>query len=1322
MRTTPRFRSFSRRVVWAALGIALLMAMPAVSPASHSEPPVPSAATGGATPSLSGHLPGVAAGHLPGASGGGRAIDAAALYRTDHTATFGGPNASRPGRQALPPTIPASPFAPTPLRPSNGGGWLTGTVLDSRYLTPVVGASVSVTTGVCTYCHSGTTNATGDFVVEGDAGPARIDIVATNYVVNRSFPTIVLGSFTSLGTLLLVHEATVHGVVVADLPSHPPILNVSVSSTSRDGGLIGPDSNLTAPNGSFSIWVDPLPIEVDFGPPFANFLGNASFVDPIPWQVLDVGTVALEGNVSVNLSVVDSVTGQNVSGASAWFCSDRIDNGCLYGAQSADGSVLFPALAGAGFVNVVAGGYMTNVTQLADVPSGTAGPVKLGTVRLLPVGAVEVTVNFTGGMPIGTWPSALPNGSGEISVVVCPLSGENGASGGDTELAAAACDMTDVKLGVTTLVPAPPLRDVVMVARGPVDYPVPNGFPLAELPVPGLLKNFRLLNETWANVTPGLVTYVGTVDVSPGTYLSGTVVVSGSYSTEFATSATITVCSMVRGSECLPPVMTSATGQLPPVPAGCPTGAWVFCVPAPPGPDHVGISWGPDSGGTWITVPTRCCAQEGNPTPIGTFSFSAELASLHGSVGVEGAPIGSLPSVTGAGVGVEACPANPLGGPCFQGTYNATNGSFWSYAELGWDQVTISAGGYRSNSTWVDVTSNNTTGVIEVGPVAYVGGQVLSATTGYPVLEAQIVACIVANPNACTSVGTTYGSNGTYNGSVGVTPYPASAVAFEASATGYDTETTFANLTPGTITTVPTIRLAPIGVAAVPQPTAARSANSSTPTTGSWVIGRALDARSGLAVGDARISLCYLSGAGGCQLTSSQTLADGAFNLTTVHGSYQMWVNGSHYVGLRVYLNASTAGTVDLGSVLLTPLDRITGRILVGPWGSLGAHYGEGADQVRISGCDPRMVCGPIEASDTGGFFNVSVPAGAPDTITLTGGGIANAGNGDPGFSPSSFALPVSSSQVTVAGGGPGGGVLFLILGGLTGSIRESSGGNTAAAFFATYGTLASASAGPSITALTGTSGNYTAFLPDGAYGEQVNANAQGLVPAQSTGVAGTTTAGSVVPGPNLTLTRFGFVDATVLDNTTLFPAVGLTVDVVGSGGPLNQALSGGSVSNGTGSVNISAPPGTDAIMVRSTAFANWSSTVSVSAGSATAFGQIRLTEVAGGGVVLIRTVDVNTVATPPTPGVYDNVTFHPVEGTYVFEDSGNGTVHAGPANGNDLGQFLLSGLPDSATNVSVAATGFTTFQTGVDLPPGSTYVQPRLNLTADGIVEGTVE
>ncbi|MFI5415083.1 MAG: carboxypeptidase-like regulatory domain-containing protein, partial [Candidatus Lutacidiplasmatales archaeon] len=529
-------------------------------------------------------------------------------------------------------------------------------------------------------------------------------------------------------------------------------------------------------------------------------------------------------------------------------------------------------------------------------------------------------------------------------------------------------------------------------------------------------------------------------------------------------------------------------------------------------------------------------------------------------------------------------------------------------------------------------------------------------------------------------------------------------------------------MTPGIVTSVPTLRLSPIGVSAVPHPTAARSANSSTPTTGSWVVGRTVDARSGLAVGDARISLCYLSGAGGCLLSNAQTLADGAFNLTTVHGSYQMWVNGSHYVGSRVYLNASTAGTVDLGAILLTPLDRITGRVLIEPWASLGSQFGEGADQVRISGCDPRLVCGPTQATNTGGFFNVSVPAGNPDTVTLTGGGILGAGNGFPGFSPSSFTLTVSSNQVTVPGGGPGGAVLFLILGGLSGSLRETSGGNTAPAYFATYGTIASASAGPSISAMTGTAGNYTAFLPDGAYGEQVDANAQGLVPAQSSGVAGTTTAGSVVPGPNLTLTRFGFVDATVLDTTTLYPAIGVGVVVTGSGGPSNQLLTGGSDSNGTGSVNISAAPGSDAIMSGSTAFANWSSTVSVSAGSATAFGQIRLTEIPGGGVVIIRTVAVNTVSTPPTVGVDDNVTFHPVEGTFVLEDSGTGGVHSGPANGNDLGQFLLSGLPSNATNISVAATGFTPYQTSVDLPAGSTYVQPLLNLTADGIVEGTVE
>ncbi|HKV90674.1 MAG TPA: hypothetical protein VJQ43_05710, partial [Thermoplasmata archaeon] len=687
------------------------------------------------------------------------------------------------------------------------------------YGTGIGGATVSISsaTGPCTNCGSAVTNATGAFQVAGDAGPAVLQVHDIQYLDNRTFPTVVFGVVTSVGTIFLVHFATVQGKVRADLPGTPALDRVSVSSVTRDGGLTGPTSNFTDANGTFNLSVDPIPIEIDFAPPNQTFLVNETWVDPTPWQSVDLGTILLEGGVVLNMSVVDAVTGAAVA-ADASFCSDRISNGCLNAGNGTPGSVEFPAVAGPGFASIAAPGYVTNVTQMPDVPSGTAGPIHVGTARLVPVGTVEITVNFTGGTPDGTWPSALTNESSTLDVIICSLSGDIVAGTTSTAVLSPSsnCLDTPVSLGQTVLVAAPPLRDIVMIARDPLGYPVPRGFPLAELPLPELLNLKRFLNETWANVTPDAVTYLGSVDVSAGTYLSGAVTVSGSFASNVTSSASITVCSTVRPTECEPGVQTGPSGQTGPIPVGCPTSAWTFCAPAPPGPDHVTITWGPAVNGTWITVPHRCCGQQGHPTPIGTFGLTANVGAVHGTVGVEGAPVGTVPASFGAGIGggVSVCPSDLRNAECFQGTYDPLNGTFSLIAPLGWDVVTASQFHYRSNSTWIDVTGNNSTGLIEIGPVAFVGGQVLSASTGYPLLEAQITACAVANPNACSFLGTTYGSNGTFNGTLSAVPYPGSAYMFSASASGYDAESTFVNVTPGAVTTVPTMRLAPVGVSA----------------------------------------------------------------------------------------------------------------------------------------------------------------------------------------------------------------------------------------------------------------------------------------------------------------------------------------------------------------------------------------------------------------------------------------------------------------------------------------------------------------------------
>ena len=287
------------------------------------------------------------------------------------------------------------------------------------------------------------------------------------YLPNTTTGTVVAGSVVSVGIVLLVHDATVTGSVVADLPGLPGLANISVTSISRDGELIGPTTDLTPPNGSFSLEVDPFALEVDFvptgqAPP--GYVGNATFVDPTPWQVLDVGPIRLEGGVPASVSVVDSTNGLPVDNVTAEFCSDRIDGAC-FGVDHGNGTATVATVAGPGFFAVAGAGYETNVTQAPDIPAGTMGPVPAPAVALVPDGFVEVTVNFTGGTPNGSWE---PSGGFGFLIIACAL------SGGQNDflhlsspiLPTPSCVGTPAQLGQTVLAAAPPLRDAVYVVPG----------------------------------------------------------------------------------------------------------------------------------------------------------------------------------------------------------------------------------------------------------------------------------------------------------------------------------------------------------------------------------------------------------------------------------------------------------------------------------------------------------------------------------------------------------------------------------------------------------------------------------------------------------------------------------------------------------------------------------------------------------------------------------------------------------------------------------------------------------------------------------------
>ncbi|MCI4326350.1 MAG: carboxypeptidase regulatory-like domain-containing protein [Thermoplasmata archaeon] len=1258
------------------------------------------------------------AGGFPGASGEGRVVDAPRIDGTAHSYLLqngsSGPAPAPPS--GLRTRLPSRSEPPAP-RPSAPNGWLTGTVLDSVYDTPIVGANVSVSTanGTCDSCFL--TNSTGGFRVDFPPGPVELTFTGVAYLANTTTATVVSGAVVPVGEVELVHEATVFGTVVADLPGLPPLATIGVSTVSRDGEESGPASMMTGANGTFRLLTDPIAIEVvfDLSPNGTTaYLDNFTFADPAPWQVVNLGVVRLEGGVTTTVPVVDSTTGLPVPGANGRFCSERLDRSCWAGSPMAGGFSV-PSAPGPGYLIVSAPGYVTNVTEVPEIPTGTAGPVALPTVELVPDGVVELTVNFTGGTPNATGASGGLN----VTIAACSLSGTS--NGGAMVFSPfvgqgfpGGCVFTPAAVGTTVLAPAPPLRDIV--------YIEPNSGTLGGLPVATDLipsSNSLYANVTWANVTPDRVTDLGTVGVLAGTYLSGSVSVAGTYKALDSGNVSVEVCSTVRLQICDDSVSTGPDGPGGPIASGCPTAPFTFCAPSPPGPVRVTMAWGTATNRTWVDVPYTCCSQEGHPTPVGAFGLSADVGQVNGTVGIVGAPASVTPPGGWSG-DVEVCSAITIALGCFATSFPPAVGpsdSFSLPAPIGWDQVSVAAAGFRENRTWIDVTGVNATGEVELSPFATLTGQIVSATTGAPVLEASVAACNVAN-GVCLPPVAEADSNGTFTLTLGAFPYPGGSFQIEVTASGFDPESAFTNLTAGVRTVLPPIRLPPVGVSGgVPGPDGVRDASSSTPTTGSWVTGRLLDAASGLGLGGVQISVCLLL-ASGCRVTPALSSTGGEFNLSTVHGAYQIWFNSTHAPTDLVYLNATTAGTVALGDLNLTAYPRFTGRVVVGPWATLAATVGLGAGQTHLVLCDPAGDCGPVWPANSGGFFNVSAPVGTDDPVTLSGGGPATWGGQNPaGFSTAEFSETIAPSGTRLVSTGPGGAYPLPLLGGVAGWVNETGGAPARPAMFVGY-TLTGSPNGAFVTYLSGSGGNYVGFVPAGETNVTVGAGAASLVSVVSSPSAATTAPGVVTGGPALNATRFGFVTAEVVAVGTGTPlgAIPLTAFAPGLGG---GQMTGDDASNGSGTVNVSAPPGNDSLGVNDPAFGAWVGNVTVPAGASVAYGTISLTPLPGDGIAVVRTEQVNSLAAPIVPGAYDNVSGRPVPGAGVEENAFG--VHVGPLNDSDLGEFFLAVTPDSTANVTVAAAGFDPYTVGEDIQPGQTIVLQPLHLTAGGILTGTV-
>ena len=712
---------------------------------------------------------------------------------------------------------------------------------------------------------------------------------------------------------------------------------------------------------------------------------------------------------------------------------------------------------------------------------------------------------------------------------------------------------------------------------------------------------------------------------------------------------------------------------------------------------------------------------------VGWINVSGAPASgqVNGSVvGQTGGPGSATVPLSGFFVTVQACPLSPsppgLPAPgCTYGSVNQT-GFFNFSVTLGWDILSAQSTTYQGNWTWIDVTGNNTTGVIELAPKAAFIGQV-DTPDGQGIYSAVVSACPVGSPSLCYPLGTT-NSAGQFNGSVPGGPIPWGTYLVMASSSGYATSWTYANSTPGRLTFVPTFTLPIIGSTAH-APGVVPAANGS---IGAWVDGRLADSITGFGVGNAQLIECSIltSACGGNLYTDT---AGGTFNASVLLGQYYLQVSAPGYPITNVYVNATSANVVHLGTIDLVHYPWVHGRLLVGPWASIADSDGLGA-ALAVKGCPPvatTFVCGPSVDTNSGGFFNVSVPASGSSQVEYIGRGAPTWGSPGGGYQPGGINVAATQTYVNLPISGltaPAAG----IYGSITGRLADGStwnatlGAATQACEFCIITTSAVGS--PTVSYFptqTGGGGNYTVFAPsDQLYTDLTGSDIAFWLANES--VSGTVPAGAALSAPVLNLPHYGWISLEAIDSTTSkaipYFAATATVYVPANG---SSFVTNG-LSRDDGFLNLSAPLGAS-VTVNVTALGySWAARTTPVVQSRTHdLGTVSLVPGATTGV-WFRSLELNTVNATPFETVVDAQTHQPLPGVSVSTTTALAATETTVFT-NGLGQFLSFSPPQGTTGLYARQTGYEPWVFHWVTANVSTVTVQSINMTGDGIVAGRV-
>lgn len=1236
-------------------------------------------------------------------------------------------------------------------------GHITGAVVDSRVpYNPLSGVKVTASplAGFCppTGCNSVQTDAQGRFTVLAATGENVILFEDAFYMTNRTWAYVNLDGVSDVGTIELVHDAFITGVVRGDDPAHEPVNAIRVTAQTRDGTFQAVPAGHTDPQGRFTVAVPAVPSVVRFEPIFAYsvYEANTTTVNVSAGLTLNVGTILLEKSTEISITIVDSTTGLPILGpASVQVTSDATGFAPPQGSIDAGPVVYAQAPVGPDSMTVYAGGYLVDQTSLGVVPATRPGaaPIQMRTVDLVPLGVIEMNVGVQGG--IGA--AAAFWGLGEAVISSCSENsfGTAAVTPSNNFTNTVCTGGCDPFIGSNVVFGALPLRNFITVrpdTGGACSF-VPTW------PIPGDLPVFE--NYAWANVTPNAIVNIGHVDLLPGTYVQGEVFPAR------LTGWDVIACSTDEPALCGPASYSDQAylnnfGNTPP--AGCPlpgtpSAPYTFCVATPPGPDIIRVVAGNASQNyTWVYNPPY--TYKAMPLPLSSASATG-VQSLNLTLGwVTGrvlqarslTPVGGLPSI-------QVCPAGVAPGAliCGSGAANGT-GYFNASAPIGWDKVTVSVTNYVANSTWVYVNPKANAGTILVTPYGFVNGQVVDSH-GNGILEAVIQLCPVRSPLACSPVGADGGqtsTDGFYFGAAPAGSLPVGAYEVTASAPGFQTDWTWVNIsTPGQNFTAPTIVLqelksggitgmAAAGARSLEAPISDRgvrgaaSASSAAPAYGSWVAGRVVDAADGIGLFNAALTAVPVLG-GAPTAFGAVRGTGGEFNDTLPSGAYQLTISLQGFYATSLNFNVTgNASTVDLGTISLVPFPRVVGRLVIDPWRhAVSDTLGLGPGGGSVTVCTRfGPLCAPTIPVDSSGYFNASAPAGVYDAVIAKGAGTG------PGMYPGGFAGNTSFLNVTNATSqaGPPLVIGLSIFGTIVGSIVASGTNGRLPVWFDSISagsrTPYSAQQGEVVNA----TGDYTIFLPPS---QVLNMTAGGIgawIPQGrsfsvdgnlSTSQPDILTFGNVTNldayahGPSFNLLHYGWIDARIVDASTLKPVpyAGLSASEPGMLWGLGTSWSSIGIANAAGFVNMTAPPS----IPSSTRLA-----VNITADDYTY-------QLANVTVNSSRTSYLNGTG-PRTLGGYrlepwgwikgtvlDSTTGAPLAGALAVASDPSGTTGIGNTVTNGAGYFFIDAPPNPADHLAISDPGYVTNNSFPNVGYGKIVTIPTVPLVGMGIVSGVV-